>query len=91
MLHAGREMSFPQTTQTLPSQPGIVSGPGQHVTLYDRTDAGSDEDHVIVRIDGQFWEEGGGGASGAGEVHRMRNVSSTYLGSFNLILHPQGL
>jgi hypothetical protein len=91
VLHAGRALSFPQTTQTLPSQPGIVSGPGRYVTLYDRTDAGSDDDHVIIQINGQYWEEGGGGPSGAEEVHRMRNVSSTYLGSFNLILHPQGL
>jgi hypothetical protein len=91
VLHAGRELSFPQTTQTLPSQPGIVAGPGKYVTLYDRTDAGSGDDHVIVQIDGQFWEEGGGGSSGAEEVHRMKNVSPTYLGTFNLILHPQGL
>jgi cell wall-associated NlpC family hydrolase len=89
VLHAAGYLTAPADTQTLPSQPGILSGPGQWVTIYDRTDGGAlDEDHVIINIDGQWWESGG--TTNAG-VHQMPTVSSDYLATFNLILHPAGL
>jgi cell wall-associated NlpC family hydrolase len=37
VLHAGGYLSSPETTQTLPGAPGILSGPGRYVTIYDRT------------------------------------------------------
>ncbi len=92
VLHAAGFLAEPQTTQTLPSANGIESGPGKWVTIFDRTDAGSGEDHVIIDIDGQWWESGGGsGDGGAGSVHRITKVSTAYLASFNVILHPRGL
>jgi Transglycosylase SLT domain len=93
VLHAAGYLSRPQTTQTLPAQAGIVRGPGRWVTIFDRTDASSTaEDHVIVNIDGQWWESGGSTADGgAASVHRIREISQAYLQTFNLVLHPRGL
>jgi hypothetical protein len=91
VLHAGGYLQFPVTTQSLPSQPRILSGPGRYVTIFDRTYASLDADHVIIDIDGQWWESGGGGAGGAPSVHRMKHLSGAYLDTFNLILHPKGL
>jgi cell wall-associated NlpC family hydrolase len=92
VLHAGGYLSAPVTTQTLASQRGLLSGPGRWVTIFDRTDASSTrEDHVIIQIDGQWWESGGSGASGAARVHRMTAVSAAYLETFNLVLHPRSL
>jgi membrane-bound lytic murein transglycosylase B len=93
VLHAAGYLSEPQTTQTLPAATDIESGAGTHVTLFDRTDgAGITDDHVIIDIDGQWWEEGGGsGDGGADDVHRITDVSASYLASFNLELHPKGL
>jgi len=89
VLHAAGYLSEPQDTQTLPSQPGILTGPGKWVTILDRTDAGAlDEDHVIINIAGQWWESGGTTSAG---VHQMPSVSPSYLATFNLILHPAGL
>jgi hypothetical protein len=79
----------PVTTQALPSQPGIETGPGARVTIFDRTDASSaGGDHVIIDLDGQWWESGGLTAAG---VHRIAAVSPEYLATFNLILHPRGM
>jgi cell wall-associated NlpC family hydrolase len=93
VLHAAGYLSEPQTTQTLPAADDIVSGAGRYVTLFDRTDgAGITDDHVIIDIDGQWWEAGGGaGDGGADDVHRIADVSAAYLASFNLELHPKGL
>ena len=89
VLHSAGYLSTPQDTQTLPSQPGILTGPGKWVTIYDRTDGGAlGQDHVIVDIDGQWWESGG--TTNAG-VHQMPGVSSSYRSTFNLTLHPAGL
>jgi cell wall-associated NlpC family hydrolase len=90
VLHSGGYLDAPQTTETLASQPGIVDGPGRYVTIYDRTDCG-DNEHVIIDINGQFYEEGGGTADGgAADVHAF-TPSTEYLQSFNRILHPVGL
>ncbi|MDQ6776200.1 MAG: lytic murein transglycosylase, partial [Actinomycetota bacterium] len=93
VLHAAGYLTVPVTTQTLPSQPGILPGPGRYVTIFDRTNGGSaDADHMIMDINGQWWESGGSsGAGGAGGVHRIPNISASYLLSFNVILHPRGL
>jgi hypothetical protein len=93
VLHAGGYLAQPVTTQSLPLQNGIVSGPGRWITVFDRTDGGAlDSDHVIIDINGQWWESGGGSAEGgAGDVHRVSNMNSSYLASFNLVLHPRGL
>jgi cell wall-associated NlpC family hydrolase len=92
VLHAGGYLSAPQDTQTLPSQPGIEAGPGQYVTIYDRTDAGSN-DHVIIDLNGQFYESGGeqGSWGGGGGVEKIGTPSASYLSTFNLVLHPEGL
>ena len=92
VLHAGGYLSSPQDTQTLPSQPGIESGPGQYVTIYDRTDAGS-SDHVIIDIGGQFYESGGEHSTwgGGGGVAKIGTPSPSYLATFNQVLHPAGL
>jgi cell wall-associated NlpC family hydrolase len=93
VLHAGGYLSSPQDTQTLPAQPGIENGPGQYVTIYDRTDAGSGNDHVIIDIAGQFYESGGGHGAwgGGGGVEKIAQPSQAYLDSFNRVLHPEGL
>jgi cell wall-associated NlpC family hydrolase len=92
VLHAGGYLSTPQDTSTLPSAAGIEPGPGQYVTIYDR-DAAGQEGHVIIEIDGQFYESGGAsGAWGGGAgVERIGTPSASYLATFNTILHPAGL
>jgi cell wall-associated NlpC family hydrolase len=92
VLHAGGYLSSPQDTETLPSAPGIESGPGRYVTLYDRTTPGQ-EGHVIMEINGQFYESGGeqGSWGGGGGVQKIATPSAAYLSTFNLILHPAGL
>jgi hypothetical protein len=47
-----------QTTVTLPDQPGIQPGLGQHVTMWDRPLPG-DQGHVIIDILGTWFESGG--------------------------------
>jgi hypothetical protein len=90
VLHAAGYLQQPATTQALPDQRHIVSGPGRFVTIFDRTDGGAlDEDHVIIDLNGQWWESGGSDA-GAG-VHRIKHISASYLLTFNQILHPRGL
>jgi len=60
------------------------------VTIYDRTNAGNNE-HVIIDIDGQFYEEGGGASSGGAPQAHKFPPSPEYLASFNTVLHPEGL
>jgi cell wall-associated NlpC family hydrolase len=93
VLHAGGYLSSPQDTQTLPDQAGIENGPGQYVTIYDRTDAGVGNDHVIIDLGGQFYESGGGSGAwgGGGGVEKIGTPSAAYLASFNRTLHPEGL
>jgi hypothetical protein len=91
VLHAGGYLTAPQTTETLPSQPGIQPGPGHYVTIFDRAGAGR-EGHVIVDLNGKFYESGGSAASGGGAgVKRLPNPPADYLASFNVLLHPAGL
>jgi cell wall-associated NlpC family hydrolase len=92
VLHAGGYLSSPQDTETLPTAAGIESGPGQYVTIYDRTTPGQ-EGHVIMSIDGQFYESGGqsGSWGGGGGVEQIATPSASYLSTFNEILHPEGL
>jgi cell wall-associated NlpC family hydrolase len=92
VLHAGGYLSSPQDTTTLPSQPGIAQGPGQYVTIYDRDQPGQ-EGHVIIQIDGQFYESGGeqGSWGGGGGVEKVSTPSASYLATFNQVLHPSGL
>ena len=82
-----------QNTQTLPGQPGIESGPGQYVTIYDRNTGPTNNEHVIIEIDGQFYESGGmaGSWGGGGGVEKIATPSQSYLSSFTTILHPSGL
>jgi cell wall-associated NlpC family hydrolase len=93
VLHAGGYLSEPQTTQGLPDQPGIESGPGQYVTIYDRNTGPTDNEHVIIQINGQFYESGGeaGSWGGGGGVEKIATPSQAYLSSFTTILHPSGL
>lgn len=92
VLHAGGFLSSPQDTVTLPNQPGIESGPGQYVTIYDRPLSGQ-SGHVIIDINGQFYESGGeaGSWGGGGGVEKIGTPSASYLATFSDILHPQGL
>jgi cell wall-associated NlpC family hydrolase len=92
VLHAGGYLTSPQDTETLPTAAGMESGPGQYVTVYDRTTPGQ-EGHVIMEIDGQFYESGGqsGSWGGGGGVEKIATPSASYLATFNTILHPEGL
>ncbi len=92
VLHAGGYLSSPQDTETLPTAAGIASGPGQYVTIYDRTTPGQ-EGHVIIDIAGQFYESGGesGTWGGGGGVEKISTPPASYLATFNTILHPEGL
>jgi cell wall-associated NlpC family hydrolase len=50
------------------------------------------DEHVIIDLDGQWWESGGDASDGGAEmVHQISNISQSYLKSFNLVLHPAGL
>jgi cell wall-associated NlpC family hydrolase len=89
-LHSAGYLNAPQTTSTLPGQPGILAGHGRYVTIYDRTDCPVGDQHVIIDINGQFYEEGGISSGGAPDVHRF-TPSAEYLASFNQVLHPAGM
>jgi cell wall-associated NlpC family hydrolase len=93
VLHAGGYLSAPQNTQTLPGQPGIEPGPGQYVTIYDRNTGPTNNEHVIIEINGQFYESGGGAGAwgGGGGVEKIGTPSQAYLSSFTTLLHPAGL
>jgi cell wall-associated NlpC family hydrolase len=92
VLHAGGYLTQPVDTTALPSQPGIVAGPGQYVTIYDRAMPGQ-SGHVIIEINGQFYESGGraGSWGGGGGVEKIARPSDSYLASFPTVLHPEGL
>ena len=92
VLHAGGYLTSPVDTTALPSQPGMVSGPGQYVTVYDRALSGQNG-HVIIQINGQFYESGGmhGAWGGGGGVEKIATPSAAYLATFPTVLHPEGL
>lgn len=92
VLHAGGYLSSPQDTETLPDASGMEQGAGQYVTIYDRDKSGT-EGHVIIDIDGQFYESGGehGSWGGGAGVERIATPSAAYLSTFNDVLHPAGL
>ena len=92
VLHAGGYLNAPVDTTALPDQAGIVAGPGQFVTIFDRALPG-ENGHVIIRIDGQFYESGGmkGPWGGGGGVMKIEKPSAAYLATFPNVLHPQGL
>lgn len=92
VLHAGGYLTSPVDTTAMPSQAGMVSGPGQYVTVYDRALPGQ-SGHVIIDINGQFYESGGshGAWGGGGGVEKIGTPSAAYLATFPTILHPAGL
>ena len=92
VLHAGGYLTSPVDTTALPSQPGMVAGPGQAVTVYDRALSGQNG-HVIIDINGQFYESGGmhGAWGGGGGVEKIGTPSAAYLATFPTVLHPEGL
>lgn len=90
VLRSAGFMNGAVTTEGFASQPGITSGPGRYVTIYDRTGCGADE-HVIIDLNGRFYESGGGSASGGAPFVHQFSPSASYLASFNTVLHPAGL
>jgi hypothetical protein len=92
VLHAGGYLSQPVDTIAMPQQDGMESGPGQHVTVYDRALPG-ESGHVIIEINGQFYESGGshGAWGGGGGVEEIGTPSAAYLAQFPNVLHPSGL
>jgi cell wall-associated NlpC family hydrolase len=90
ILRSGGYLSAPQTTEGFAGQAGLDGGPGRFVTIYDRTGCGPNE-HVIINLNGRFYESGGGSASGGAPFVHQFSPSETYLASFNKILHPVGL
>jgi cell wall-associated NlpC family hydrolase len=90
VLRSGGYLNAPVTTEGFAGQPGIADGPGRFVTIYDRTGCGANE-HVIIDLNGRFYESGGGSATGGAPfVHRF-TPPGAYLASFNTVLHPAGL
>jgi hypothetical protein len=73
-----------------------VTGAGLVAVLslrfYDRSLPGHDG-HVVIDINGQFYESGGmkGPWGGGAGVMKIKRPSSDYLSTFDRILHPQGL
>ena len=90
VLRSGGYLNGPVTTEGFAAQPGLSTGPGQYVTIYDRTGCGANE-HVIIAINGRFYEAGGGSASGGAPFVHQFHPGATYLASFNTVLHPTGL
>jgi hypothetical protein len=92
VLHSAGYLSAPVDTTALPSQPGILAGAGKFVTIYDRALSGHDG-HVIIDINGQFYESGGmhGAWGGGGGVEKIGRPSEDYLKTFEHILHPEGM
>ena len=92
VLHAAGFLTHPVDTTALPSQPGIEAGPGKFVTIFDRALSGHDG-HVIIEINGQFYESGGmhGAWGGGGGVEKIGRPSDDYLKTFEHVMHPQGL
>lgn len=90
VLRSGGFLNGAVTTEGFAGQPGIATGPGRYVTIYDRTGCGPNE-HVIININGRFYESGGGSASGGAPFVHQFAPSASYLSSFNTVLHPAGL
>lgn len=90
VLRSGGYLNGPVTTEGFAGQPGISTGAGQYVTIYDRTGCGANE-HVIIAINGRFYESGGGSTSGGAPFVHQFAPSAAYLASFNSVLHPTGL
>jgi cell wall-associated NlpC family hydrolase len=92
VLHSAGYLTHPVDTTALPSQPGILAGAGKFVTIYDRALSGHDG-HVIIDINGQFYESGGmhGAWGGGGGVEKIGRPSDDYLKTFEHVLHPEGL
>jgi hypothetical protein len=92
VLHSAGYLTHPVDTTLMPSQPGIEAGPGKFVTIFDRALPGQ-SGHVIIEINGQFYESGGrhGPWGGGGGVMKIGKPSADYLAAFPTILHPQGL
>lgn len=88
VLHAGGYLGSPQTTDTLPGQVDIASGAGRYVTIFDRTGNGG---HVIIDLNGTFYESGGSTLGGGGAGVKKITPPLDYLVTFNTILHPRGL
>ena len=60
--------------------------------LVPSLDTSNNDEHVIIDIDGHWWESGGSSSDGgAAMVHPIIDPSAAYLRSFNRILHPVGL
>jgi hypothetical protein len=60
--------------------------------LVPSLDTSNNDEHVIVDLDGQWWESGGSTADGGAEmVHPILKPNPAYLKSFNKRLHPSGL
>lgn len=87
-------LSSPQTTQTLPSQPGIKSGPGKYVTVYDRATGAVNNEHTIIQIAGTWFESGGNAsfnaAGGVGQLTPKQAAGELSSGGF-IPFHPAGL
>ncbi|HUY60220.1 MAG TPA: hypothetical protein VMV16_10985 [Solirubrobacteraceae bacterium] len=64
-----------------------------HLTkLVPSADTTNNDEHVIIDLDGQWWESGGSTANGGGaDVHQIMDPNRGYLKTFNRILHPTGL
>jgi cell wall-associated NlpC family hydrolase len=90
VLRSGGYLNGPVTTEGFAAQPGISTGPGRYVTIYDRTGCGANE-HVIIAIHGRFYESGGGSGSGGAPFVHQFHPDAGYLASFNTVLHPTGL
>jgi cell wall-associated NlpC family hydrolase len=90
VLRSGGYLHAPVTTEGFAGQPDIGAGPGRFVTIYDRTNCGANE-HVIIDLNGRFYESGGGSASGGAPFVHQFTPSAEYLASFNTVLHPVGL
>ncbi len=91
VLHAGGYLSQPVDTTALPQQAGMEPGPGQYVTVYDRAQPGQ-SGHVIIEINGQFYESGGshGAWGGGGGVEKIGTPSASYLASSRTCCTPPG-
>lgn len=60
--------------------------------LVPSLDTTNNDEHVIIDLDGQWWESGGSSADGGAEmVHPILKPDPGYLQSFNRRLHPEGL
>lgn len=94
VLHAGGYLSQPADTASLVGQSGIIPGPGHVVSIYDRpVPINGNPGHVIIDINGQFYESGGqaGPWGGGGGVMKIGTPSASYLSTFPSVLHPLGM